>query len=99
MAKQIIVDQNISIKKNIFKSYKLMINDTFSIEGSLISTIPPNMSSIYFNNIKHILKLTLNNKINSEKTINQDLSINNSNLCLHSLSNHKHYFNCETNFR
>ena len=59
-----------SLKKDIFKSHKLMINDTFSIEGSLISTTPPNMSSIFMNNSNYVtpqLTNSSNNKINSEK--------------------------------
>lgn len=68
------VEQNISIKKNMFKSYKLKINDTFSIEGSLISTIPLNMSSVYFNNIT---TQSINGS-NNEKTIEQGSSSNNS---------------------
>ncbi len=77
---QQVVEQNISIKKNMFKSYKLKINDTFSIEGSLISTIPPDMSSsVYFNNDNTTQPINgSNNKINDVKTIEQDSSSNKS---------------------
>lgn len=71
-----------SLKKDIFKSHKLMINDTFSIEGSLISTTPPNMSSIFLSNNNHVtpqLTNSPNNKINSGKMGEERSLVNNSN--------------------
>jgi hypothetical protein len=71
-----------SLKKDIFKSHKLMINDTFSIEGSLLSTTPPNMSSIFMNNSNYVtqqLTNSSNNKTNSEKIGEESSPVNNSN--------------------
>ena len=61
-----------------------MINDTFSLEGTLISTIIPNISTIYSNinteekKIDNVLQPinTTNNAIQSGKTIEQELSTN-----------------------
>ena len=72
-------EQNISFKKNIFNNYKFIINDTFSFEGSLISTLLPNLSPTYFNNNTTQPPIDdSNNKLNHEKTIEQNLSANNS---------------------
>jgi hypothetical protein len=71
-----------SLKKDIFKSHKLMINDTFSIEGSLISTTPPNMSSIFLNNSNYVTPQLINgsnNKINSGKIGEESSPVNDSN--------------------
>lgn len=79
------IDQNISIKKNVYNdNQRLLINDTFSIDGSLISTIPLKMSSssssssVYSNdsNMTHSIN-TFNNKTNSQKTIEQGLAATN----------------------
>jgi hypothetical protein len=71
-----------SLKKDIFKSHKLMINDTFSIEGSLISTTPPNMSSIFLNKSNYVTPQLINNsnnKTNSGTTGEERSLVNNSN--------------------
>ena len=71
--------QNNSIKKNIYNNYLLPINDTFSISGSLISTIPRNTSAaaaaaaIHSNDNATQSTNTLNNKTNSQKTMNKTL--------------------------
>jgi hypothetical protein len=83
--------QNISIKKNIYNNYLLPINDTFSISGSLISTIPRNSSLVAAapsagagaadqsnDNATQPIN-TLNTKINSQKAIQQYLAANTSN--------------------
>ena len=48
--KTIQLEKDLPTNKNLFKSYNLNINDTFSLEGTLISTIIPNISTIYSNN-------------------------------------------------
>jgi hypothetical protein len=76
--------QNISIKKNIYSNYLLPINDTFSISGSLISTIPRNISAgaagaaIHSNDNATQSTNTLNNKTNSQKIKEQDLVASNT---------------------
>jgi hypothetical protein len=82
--KTIQLEKDFPITKNSIKSYNLNINDTFEIEGTLISTIIPNLSAIYPNNNTEEKKMdnvlqsinTTNNEIDSGKTIEQELFAN-----------------------
>jgi hypothetical protein len=82
--KTIQLEKDLPTNKNLFKSYNLNINDTFSLEGTLISTIIPNISTIYSNinteekKIDNVLQPinTTNNASQSGKTIEQELSTN-----------------------
>lgn len=82
--KTIHLEKDLPTNKNLFKSYNLNINDTFSLEGTLISTIIPNISTIYSNNnaeekkIDNVLQPinTTNNASRSGKTIEKELSTN-----------------------
>ena len=77
------VIQNYSLKENIIGNKKLTINDTFSMEGSLLSTIPYNNknTSIASNNTtKDILLQNTNNSINNQLTNLKDNPIGSSNI-------------------
>ena len=77
------VIQNYSLKENIIGNKKLTINDTFSMEGSLLSTIPYNNknTSIASNNTtKDILLQNTNNSINKQLTNLKGNSIGSSNI-------------------
>jgi hypothetical protein len=78
------LEKDFSITKNSFKSYNLNINDTFDIEGTLVSTIVPDLSAIYHNNNTEEKKMDnvlqsinpTNDEIDSGKTIEQELFAN-----------------------
>jgi hypothetical protein len=48
--KTIQLEKDIPITKNFLKSYNLNINDTFDIEGTLVSNIIPDLSATYSHN-------------------------------------------------
>jgi hypothetical protein len=81
------VEKDFPAMKNLFKSYNLNINDTFDIEGTLVSNIIPNLSAIYpDNNTKegktdNLLQSinTTNKEIGSGKTTEQELFSNTNN--------------------
>lgn len=61
---------NISINNYFFKSNMLRINDTFSIRGSLVSTIPPNLS-IHDDNSSNITSDNITNSLFNNNSSNQ----------------------------
>jgi hypothetical protein len=84
--KTIQLEKDFPIPNNLNKSYNLNINDTFDIEGTIISTIIPDLSAIYSdNNTKEKMDNlsqsinTTNNEIGSGKTMEQELFSNTNN--------------------
>jgi hypothetical protein len=82
--KTVQLEKDFPIANNLNKSYNLNINDTFDIEGTLISTIIPNLSAIYPDNNTEEKKMdilsqsinTTKNEIGPGKTTGQEVFTN-----------------------